>query len=918
MKRKILAGTVILTCLIMAVLLVGETGPRRVLANDGKDSLEVRFWFDSAEKYDDNLEGFIIEDTFVADRTSDVWDVRGYFFSFERDSFHKGDIEGVWILKNRRTGAIITTPPAHKYVQVRSELAYTSEGKLKTLDFFIEGNTHGTRWEAATYWELGFVPHGADGKKDMRGNKWFEEKKCPVYKGREGTKLLQEKYSWLPKDAKPRKLRLTPITKAMTDGGKIYNRLLDAALEVNERVKIKDLLKEEPDGEQVGEKVVSEEKPGGTDSPSAQKPSPWGKLPEERDNALSEVNTKNINSESGVNPRLTPAAAKDFNKIAKEFHKQAGKKTITITSMFRTFEKQRRLHRDSPSLANKQGTSWHEAGLAFDILLGDLSKEEYKKLLKICQDEKGWVFKPARIKPDNMSFDEWWKKVSKGEIKEAWHLTYQRAGARIGEAISRLYKQRQLEKGMEGPDVKQYQEMLAAEGFYPKEKIDGLYGDDTENARIEYEKEHGGIDLTAIQLRYISAQSEPWLEANTFSYIVEAQKVKGGSKITKLADASQRLIDFLLIGLILPNDKFWVNLNPWEPERIVDEDVGTTDVGRIMLEADLQMKGDFCKYENPGETDVGAKYWEQLDKKQEELVNKCMSDHPGQIEDTDNVLFQAATRHWIVPDEITAYGNGDEIYIAEATLSIYSEPVYEHSTFEIVNQSKSLLSAECLKSLEQAVKEYGRYAKELEEELILPFVVEEVNNGDQYSALRQVYLSLALAQWYKERFEDTSMFSDLMDSANLTGLESEETWSPRDIWEDYVKSYEKGEYHYEKEISYTKGNLIITETRVYSGGGVDFADTVSRTSVAGDIHPYTEELLIEAIYTPFLNEGNNYYFGDYLYVPTPAPAPGTQNWIKVALALVILGIIIGCFTWFHRKRITIRRPKIRTKVPRKL
>ena len=304
-------------------------------------------------------------------------------------------------------------------------------------------------------------------------------------------------------------------------------------------------------------------------------------------------------------------------------------------------------------------------------------------------------------------------------------------------------------------------------------------------------KDLGGIDFSAIQLNYISVFSDQ--NEEIFSYVLKAQKAEEGDEIIDIEDATELSLNSFFISLTIPNDKFWVNLNPWEADRIIEEDLEGTDVGKIMLEADFQMKKDFCKYEDPCTSEIGETYWMLLNEKKEDLIKRCMQKHPGQIKDTKNVLFQAATRHWIVPDRVDVFGNENEIYIVNSTLNIYSEPVYNHSSFEIVDQDPSSLSKKCLECLNEAVKEYGRYATELEEEMILPLVVQDINNDNNYADLRQVYVSLALAQWYKKHAGVTAIFSDFINSRNLTGLMSQTPWSAIDIWEEYVKSYEEGE-----------------------------------------------------------------------------------------------------------------------------
>ena len=101
-----------------------------------------------------------------------------------------------------------------------------------------------------------------------------------------------------------------------------------------------------------------------------------------------------------------------------------------------------------------------------------------------------------------------------------------------------------------------------------------------------------------------------------------------------------------------------------------------------MLEADLQMKRDFSNYGNPCANETGKALWNLLDKKREALVQQCMNKFPGEIKNIDNVRFRPVTRYWIIPDKVYAYSNGTQIYIINSTLTINSEPVANHSTFE--------------------------------------------------------------------------------------------------------------------------------------------------------------------------------------------------------------------------------------------
>jgi hypothetical protein len=322
-----------------------------------------------------------------------------------------------------------------------------------------------------------------------------------------------------------------------------------------------------------------------------------------------------------------------------------------------------------------------------------------------------------------------------------------------------------------------------------------------------------------------------WLE---FQYVLETREAAPGEKTAALASSETASLIYFLTGLALSDDTFWVNLNPSDPETIIDSTLGSTMVGKIMLEADFQMKKDFCRYTNPCESEIGERYWELLDKKREELVTECMKKHPTELLSVDNVFFSVAIRHWIVPDEITAKEGDHGLYIVDATLNVQSEYEAQYCGIEIVNQSKSL-SKSCSECLDEAKKEYGQYASKLEDELILPLVVKDLNGGDQYADLRQVYYSLALAQWYKSCEYDLSLFHGSINFEEIETLSSWIEWDSEDVWDEYVKSFKEGEEECYCKVTQEEEGYTVTEE--YTGGGVRFIDLFSPIAIVGFFDP---------------------------------------------------------------------------------
>lgn len=240
-------------------------------------------------------------------------------------------------------------------------------------------------------------------------------------------------------------------------------------------------------------------------------------------------------------------------------------------------------------------------------------------------------------------------------------------------------------------------------------------------------------------------------------------------------------------GLALPNDMFWVNLNPTEPDRIVDKELANTDAGRIMLQADLQMKRDFAKYENPCQYQIGRDYWKLLDEKREDLAESLYKQYPTQLKNASNIYFDAAIRNWIVPGQIITLEDDEGFFIINYSMDINQEPAENYSRFSLTEIDQSSLPKSCLDSLKSSAIEYGRYAAQMQEKMILRLVVDEVNRAEKYSDLRRVYSALAVAQWYKAHYS-----GEIEGLSNLSGS-WERPWNPEHVWQEYVVSFNEGD-----------------------------------------------------------------------------------------------------------------------------
>jgi len=380
------------------------------------------------------------------------------------------------------------------------------------------------------------------------------------------------------------------------------------------------------------------------------------------------------------------------------------------------------------------------------------------------------------------------------------------------------------------------------------------------------ESDLGGVNFTSIKLNYISMTTDDTGGVN-FDLILKAEKSDGTKPGIDIQKATRLDATAFLTSLAIPDSKLWVNLNPWEADRIIDDELEESEVGRIMLEADLQMKKDFSNYGNPCANETGKAFWSLLDKKRETLVQQCISKFPGEIQTIDNVRFRPVTAHWIIPDKVYAYSNGTQIYIINSTLTISSEPVADHSTFDLVNQDIRTLSKGCFDELNRSAKEYGKYSKDQQDRMILPYVEADLNSGKKYEDLRDIYVALALAQWYKSKTTPhTDIFRDSLDSLKAMVLKSQNTWSPKEIWDNYVDSFKNYEYKCWDDTTIQKAGETVTISRGRSAGGVEFDGIRDHLITMDAMPPGVRDKVEKAVSNGFIKDGEDILFGYRFHV----------------------------------------------------
>ena len=140
---------------------------------------------------------------------------------------------------------------------------------------------------------------------------------------------------------------------------------------------------------------------------------------------------------------------------------------------------------------------------------------------------------------------------------------------------------------------------------------------------------------------------------------------QSGTRDKALKSEAQRLIKYFLASLTVPEKDLWVNLSPYEKDRIVPESFGQTEMGRDLLAQDYLLKQITASLIYP-EDEFGKTFWKRV----YEEANKRFG--------TTNIPVNTFNKVWIVPEKAVVYENAKAgtAYVVESRLKVMLEEDY--------------------------------------------------------------------------------------------------------------------------------------------------------------------------------------------------------------------------------------------------
>lgn len=287
-----------------------------------------------------------------------------------------------------------------------------------------------------------------------------------------------------------------------------------------------------------------------------------------------------------------------------------------------------------------------------------------------------------------------------------------------------------------------------------------------------------------------------------FDFIIS----KGDTRLEgqELIDEGMKLIKYFLAGLTTPEENMWVNLSPYEKDRLVPGNFGKTEMGRDLLAQDYMLKQLSASLIYPEEA-LGQEFWQRAYKKAKEKYG------------TVDIPLNTFNKIWIVPDKAVIYEKGNSAYVFDSHLRVMLEEDY------VALQQHLGVKQFGLDGLsDQVAQTVNGVTSAVVRDILIPEIEKEVNEGQIFSQLRQIYHAIILASWYKDALKESLLGKVYVNQEKVTGIDVEDKEINRKIYNQYLEAFKKGVFNYIRADLDADTHRIIP--RKYFSGGSSFKE----------------------------------------------------------------------------------------------
>jgi len=288
-------------------------------------------------------------------------------------------------------------------------------------------------------------------------------------------------------------------------------------------------------------------------------------------------------------------------------------------------------------------------------------------------------------------------------------------------------------------------------------------------------------------------------------------------------EEARRQIKYFLAALTTPEEEMWVNLSPYEGERIIPAGLGLTEMGQDLLSQDYILKQLTASLMYPEEK-LGSEFWTRVRAKAQALYG------------TTEIPMNTYNKIWIVPDQATVYQKGSSAFVLENQLKVMLEEDYVALNANLDNKQFGFDQVD-----QEKAEEISGVTSEVIKEVLIPEIEYEVNHGKHFAKLRQIANAMVLATWYKQNLKESLLSYVYVDQNKTRGIDAADKEAKDKIYDQYIKAFEQGVYNYIKEDYDPRAQQVIL--RKYFSGGFDGIDLSKKTTIIdADRQPLTPRI----------------------------------------------------------------------------
>ena len=250
-----------------------------------------------------------------------------------------------------------------------------------------------------------------------------------------------------------------------------------------------------------------------------------------------------------------------------------------------------------------------------------------------------------------------------------------------------------------------------------------------------------------------------------------------------------KIMTYFLTAMTMPEEDMWVNLSPYEKGKMIENNFGNTVMGRDLLAEDYVLKQLTASLVYPEKT-LGKKFWGEIYGK---LSRK----------ELEEVALNSFNKVWIVPSQAVVWEHDGKVMIVKSHLRVMLEEDY----VALKNDQNVQVGADSKHTL----------ASQIVREVIIPVLEKQVNEGEHFAYLRQMYQAMILATWYKKALKESILTKVYANQRKIKGVDNANPGDIEMIYQQYLDAFKKGAFNYIREDIDSKTGQVIPR-KYFSGG----------------------------------------------------------------------------------------------------